>query len=429
MVSIRVKDEAPQPCYSQTNTDSQVSMQLTTLTPPPYLSNIVSYLKDNEAELWQWFSTHRVDSQRMDSARLHLLKTTYRIEKTTHPRLYELAESISARLGIEGTITFYQAQEATQLNAMLSFIPGEPHVIFFGPLLDTFDDSELEIIIAHELSHFLMWTQDEQQFYTAEQVLNAIAGDQQASACHAESARLFSLFTEVYCDRGALHVSGNLDRAISTLLRVGTGLKAIDAQSFLKQSEEILQRDQAGSDSLSHPASYLRARALQLWHEQTVSAEEAIASLIRGPLTFLTMDLLERQTLEGHTRTFLDHFLAPAWFATEAVVAHAQLFIPGFRPIAPDLSQAELAEWLLRGDEKLYDYFCYLMLDFIAVDRELEEMPLAQALRWSRWLGIEARFAELAIKELKLTKTRFNTIRKQTEVILDAASARQEKQP
>ena len=406
-------------------------MDFTTLSPPPYLSNIVGYLKDNESELWQWFEQHQLDPERMNSARLQLLKTTYRIEKDVHPRLYQLAAGIAAKFEIDQPLTFYQAQESNQLNAALSFIPGEAHVIFFGPLLDNFTDAELEVIVGHELCHFLMWTQNQQDFFIAEQVLNALANDPQAEICHSESARLFSLFTEVYCDRGALKVTQDLYTTISTLLRVGTGLKEINAQSFLKQSEEILQQENKGSDSLSHPESYLRARALQLWHEHPEDVEGSIEILIRGPHSLQKLDLLGRQYLENLTREFLQCFLLPQWFRTDTVLTHARLF---FDPLFLDdpqattktISETDLCQRLQSADEKQQEYYCYLMLDFVAADRELEELPLAQAIQWSQKIGVDKRFAELAQKELKLTKSRFAAIRKQTAQLLDAAAADKE---
>jgi hypothetical protein len=41
-----------------------------------------------------------------------------------------------------------------------------------------------------------------------------------------------------------------------------------------------------------------------------------------------------------------------------------------------------------------------VLLDFVRADRNLEELPLAAALRWSEELGIAAAFEKLAQKEL-----------------------------
>ena len=42
------------------------------------------------------------------------------------------------------------------------------------------------------------------------------------------------------------------------------------------------------------------------------------------------------------------------------------------------------------------------MLDFAAVDPDLDDLPLAAAFQWSKLLGIDAEFEKLAAKELKL---------------------------
>ena len=55
---------------------------------------------------------------------------------------------------------------------------------------------------------------------------------------------------------------------------------------------------------------------------------------------------------------------------------------------------------MAQGDATLRDYFCYVMLDFVTVDRDLGDVALAAALVWSRRLNLKERFADLAQKEL-----------------------------
>ena len=78
-----------------------------------------------------------------------------------------------------------------------------------------------------------------------------------------------------------------------------------------------------------------------------------------------------------------------------------------------------------RGDASLRDYFCYLMLDFVTVDRDLSEVALAATLVLSRRLGLHERFAELAQKELSLGKKAFAKIDKEAETLLAKTAAAQ----
>ena len=117
------------------------------LEPLPYHSEIVAHLQSEERELWNWFSSHRMQSEYADSVRLELLKTTYRIEPSAAPRLHELAHRVSARLGLDGPITFYQSQRSEGLNASLAFLPEETHIVLHGPIAEMLSDRELEALL------------------------------------------------------------------------------------------------------------------------------------------------------------------------------------------------------------------------------------------------------------------------------------------
>ena len=59
---------------------------------------------------------------------LELLKSTYRIEAPSRPRLYEFAHEVASRMGRDVPITFYQTQKAEGLNVSICFLPGkDPH--------------------------------------------------------------------------------------------------------------------------------------------------------------------------------------------------------------------------------------------------------------------------------------------------------------
>ena len=94
------------------------------------------YLKKEEPELWQWFSSNRVRQEHAEAVRLDLLKSTYRLEAASQPQLYGLAEEVLGKLQLEAPVTFYQAQSGGGLNAALAYLPGEVHIIFVGSVLN-----------------------------------------------------------------------------------------------------------------------------------------------------------------------------------------------------------------------------------------------------------------------------------------------------
>src|SRR5262249_23962651 len=148
-----------------------------------------------EPEVWNWFSSHRVRAEVADATRLELLKTTYRMEPGSVPRLHELAHEVSGRLGMDGPITFYQSQGSSGLNASLAFMPDETLIVLQGPILDVLSEQELKALLGHEFAHRLLWTGWGGNYLIADQILIALANDPGATLAHCETARLFRLYT------------------------------------------------------------------------------------------------------------------------------------------------------------------------------------------------------------------------------------------
>ena len=124
-----------------------------TLSPTSYQVAIRDHLKDRQRELWDWFASDALRGELCEAVRLDLLKTTYRIEASENPALYELAAEASRVLGFEVPVTvFYQSQGSVETNASLAYLPGEAHVVFHGPLAETLTRGELLATIGHELS-------------------------------------------------------------------------------------------------------------------------------------------------------------------------------------------------------------------------------------------------------------------------------------
>jgi hypothetical protein len=76
------------------------------------------------------------------------------------------------------------------------------------------------------------------------------------------------------------------------------------------------------------------------------------------------------------------------------------MFFDDFKPAA-EKNPAAVAD-LNFAELKLRDYVCYVLLDFVTADPELDEMPLAAALEFTRQLELDAVFEKIVSKELKL---------------------------
>jgi Zn-dependent protease with chaperone function len=125
------------------------------LGPLPYHLEVREYLKSREPELWNWFASAQAKSDYTENLRLELLKSTYRLDSEGHAELYASLNEATAKLQLNIPVTLYQAQNSSQLNASLFFIPEEGHIVFSGPVFNLLNAEELKSVIGHELEAYL----------------------------------------------------------------------------------------------------------------------------------------------------------------------------------------------------------------------------------------------------------------------------------
>jgi hypothetical protein len=390
--------------------------------PTRYHRELLRYLRTQEREVWDWIASQKVQAEVAESVRLELLKSTYRIGRETSPELYQAAEAAAARLGHDAPITLYQAEHASGLNASLAWLPGEVHIVFHGPIQETLSEPELIAVFGHEIAHHILLTLDGGAYLTVEQVLTAMLGDRAASPAHQQTWKHFRLYTELFCDRMTLERCGDLTTCVGMLVKVGTGLRNVNADDYLKQAAEVLSGGPTTTDGITHPETFIRAHALQLWADDPQQVDAALESIIEGPLAIGKLDLVRQQRVSLLTRGLLEHFLAPRWMQTETILAHAKQFFEDFEPSkTPGKCLEELKTAIAAGDDQFRDYFCYVLLDFATSDPDLEESPLAAALLLVGRLEIEERFVAIVGKELRISKRQFEAVQKNAQSIVAEA--------
>ncbi|MCI0535769.1 MAG: M48 family metalloprotease, partial [Verrucomicrobiales bacterium] len=394
------------------------------LEPLSYHVELRDYLKSHEPELWNWFASAQAQANYTDNLRMELLKHTYRLDADTHPELYQNVAEAKTRLQLDIPVTLYQAQQSPQLNAALFFLPGEGHVVFSGPILTLLNAEELKSVMGHELAHYHLWGRDHGEFHIADQLLQAVANDPRAAASHEQTARRFQLYTEIFADRGSLRVTNDVHAVVSGLVKIQTGLSHVSASGYLKQAEEMFAKGNVATEGLSHPEPFIRARALALWREHREGATGRITEMIEGAATFEELDLIGQMRLASTTRRLLEMLLRSKWFQTPAVLGHAKLFFDDFQPGHAN-SPIDLGQ-LKFSDVRLREYLCYVLLDFVTADPELDDLPLAAALELSRPLELEAQFEKLAAKELKMKVRDVRRIKEQAVEMLAKADVSSE---
>jgi Zn-dependent protease with chaperone function len=395
--------------------------------PVPYQWSLCEYLKTEEADLWKWFSSNRVRQEHAENVRLHLLKSTYRIESETQPTLYSRARDLAERFGIDAPLTIYQAHSAGEMNAALAYDPGEVHLILHGAVQTSLTPVELDAMLAHELSHFLLYHKWGGDFFVSREIVHALSNDRAADPCHMQTARFWQLYEEIFADRGSLLAIGDLSASVSTLVKLHTGLSEVSAESYFRQAEEIFSKGHAGTQQLTHPEPYIRARALQLWETQRADGELEISRMIEGHAALDSLDLLGKKKVAQATRRLIDRCFTLPVLRTEVLLGHARQFFDDFAVADADSLPSDDAG-IFAGDleiidQSLRDYYCYVLLDFATADRNLDDLPLSAALVTSRQVGLGERFSEIAAKELGMPKKRFAKIEAGAQKRVDQALA------
>ena len=389
------------------------------LEPTKYHRTVVDLLRSEEAELWDWFSSRKAQTEFTETFRVSLLKSSYRLNAQSHPELAEAAEQAKARLGLNVPVTLYQSQENPNLNASLYFIPNEAHIVFSGAALSLLNAAEAQSVIGHELAHYLLWEQDGGPYLTADRILQTIALHRDASTSHLQTARRYQLYTEIFADRGSLLATAELPTVISGLVKLQTGLNKVSGESYLAQADEIFASQEIKTQELSHPEAFIRARSLRLWHEKYSDLENELSRIVEHDQALDDLDLTGQHRWSELTRRFLAQLLQPAWFQTADTLAHARMFFPDFNPVnssAP--ADASLIGELKHAEPKFAEYIRYLLLDFCAIDPDLDRVPVVSAINWSRTLGFEGEFDKLLTKELKITARELRKLKAEADEML-----------
>ena len=379
---------------------SEVNTPIELLPEPlPYLHAVSELLKVQESNAWDLFLSSEIVEEDCESIRLDLLKNAYRMSSEYDSVFYALAQQAAEALGIDPRITLYHGG-SSESNAMILYIPGEAHIVFSGDVLKVLSKDELLGVMAHELGHYKLYQIEEGAFYTAQRMLSAAAAT--GDPAYAISDSRFRRASEIYADRCALAVCGDFRPVITGLVKVHTSLEQVDAEGYLQQAEEVLNKIESGEEYRDHPETYIRAKALALWQNKDAGCDTQINTMLEGKRALTNLDIVGRAELAELTQRFVSALLEPSWFQTEAVLGQAKLMFEDFEAGMEQMHTVSLhIPW---DEESLKNYFYYLMLDFALVDAQLEETPMAWVLSVADRVDLLEDFEKVARKELKTTK-------------------------
>ena len=399
------------------------------LMPTAYHCAVLQCLKQHYTDVWDWFSSHVRRPDTAEKVRVELLKSAYRLDRDSSDDLYQIVDTVARKMKLRATITLYQGRQAPTLNAAMLSLPDEAHLVLQGSVLETLDATELEALIVHELAHFELNNLDGGCYDIGEQVLQALSANSfSGDTPHERTLRSYRLYTELFCDRRAAQLTGDYAACVRALVKMETGLQKVNAAAYIKQADEVLTAGKQGkvsveSEGLTHPEMYIRAKALHLWQTDPEHVDQLVRPFVEGSLKLQHMDILQQHELCVVTNQFLQAFLSPKWLRTKIMLGYLARFETDnvSRTARTARTTEELRQWISNGDEKLRSYFCYLLLDFVTCDPDLEEGPLAAAYHLSEELDLSAEFQRHCVAELKLGKRALeNIFRDAADIVLQA---------
>ncbi len=367
-----------------------------------------------QKSVWDYFANHTHKEEQLKEFKTDLLKNTYKFDESSESSLYEKVAYAKEKLNLAIPVILYQAQNTEEVNATIIYINGEAHVVFSGKLIQLLNEEELLAIIAHELTHVQLYTQLNGDVEVADRIVNAIANHQGSTPAHYETARLFKLYAEIFCDRGAYVVTGNYAPIISSLVKIATGLQTVNADSYIKQAEEIFTTDSnTKTTGVSHPENFIRARAIWLWHANGNESNAIIQQMIEGYSSLDELDIFKQEQISEITKQVLQHLLNPIWMQTAHTTALSKQYFGDFalQELPDKKSLASRIEYL---HHNLQDYLAYVLYDFTTVDKELEDVPLGYCFYLADELKLEKAFANAIKKEQKLTDKKTASLKKQS---------------
>ncbi|MGC4040844.1 MAG: M48 family metalloprotease [Flavobacterium sp.] len=360
-----------------------------------------------------------VQKEQIESFKTDLLKNAYRIEPETEPGWYALLEKAKAKLNLSLPVTLYQSQQADHLNGAIVAFENEAHLILSGSILKLLNEDEILALFGHELSHIHLNSIENGDFEVTNRIINAIANDYKSELFYHETARIFQLFTELYCDLGALKVTENLENVITTLVKIETGLDKVSAESYLKQADEILARIEAGSSGESHPEIYIRAKSLQLLSDFNDGNVAKTEQIVKGKLDLQQLNLFTKKEVYGITKNLVDIFTRPKWMQSEQNIVLYKQYFAQYNPDRNLAVDAGFKDKISNSKDNLKNYYTYVLFDFAMADTELKEIAIGHALDVAEQLELGPFLKAIIKKELKLTEKNVKDFCKNCTVALN----------
>jgi hypothetical protein len=359
----------------------------------PYQLKVRDFFRSH-ASTWEFFAAERIREEQLAAFQTDLLKNAHPFSREEEPGLFEKIDRARAALELPDLrVTAYQAPDSqgNGLNVRIVYHPQEARLLLMGPILEKPDEPEMLAFIVHELALVRLYTLMNGEVEIASRIIASIVNHPQSDRVYLETARLFSLYTEIYCDRCAYTVMGDPTPVTSMLLKPAKGRTAGSA-----------------GRTAGIGVCELRTRALDLWHSQGEAAMPAITKMVEGVPDLDHLDLFVQRELDDLTYDFLREYLRPEWMRTELIDGlHLQYFPGGavraggpeggIREVRPPEKVAAAIAGL---HPDIRSYFGHVLLDFCLADPSLKDMLSVRALEFAGEMQLSEVYDAICKKEL-----------------------------
>jgi hypothetical protein len=215
-----------------------------------------------------------------DVARAELLGTAVKVSDAHYPRVHSAAMAAGAALRVRVPVVFAAPDgKLKDIRIKVLGTDDAPHLIVDLAVADQLDDTELVAALAHELAHIqnghilfataLHYLSSNAAFFVRWVVRPAVI------ALQAWSRR-----AEVTCDRASLLATKDLDKTLTSLVKLELGIgggAAFSAEDYLRSLPEAKTGiGRFGELFRSHPQVPKRVAALRLF------AESALFAMVTG---------------------------------------------------------------------------------------------------------------------------------------------------